>query len=312
MILRKHLALLWGLGCVEATPTPSMPTETTAQWDDAAAQELRAAMEASNQAWARGDIEAISATVAEDGFLPSYDLDMMGRPISFRSRAELLDFAKGMVAQLNQQSMTMEMQTKAIECRATAAFGVCTNEFDTIINAGGKTETWSFRGTGTGRKGPSGWQWTHWHASLAKLPDSPAAAGAPPPGMKYDLAALNSKDLKWETPTGAPPGVRVATVWGNPAEGAHAVFVEFPKKLRLPRHYHNANLWVTVLKGSMVVEHEGKANKLDTGGYMLEPGKTSHTMESPTGATVFQIADGPFDLVVVDEKGNPVPPTEKK
>lgn len=286
---------------------------TTATWDDAAAAELQAGSEAQMKAWEAGDVAAIRAGIANDGFLTSYDLDMMGQPVSFASGDEVAAYAQKMADAMKAMGATCQMKITKNDCKATSTIGACVTEVEANMTMGAKTETMWFRGTSIARKGEDGWKWTHWHGSLAKMPAMPAApppAAAPMvPAAPMDPISLKSKDLKWETPPGAPKGFRVAVTQGNPAKGPFAGYVEFPKGFTMPSHYHNASMWVHVLKGSMKVTFtDGKVVELGAGDFGFAPAKKIHTTESKNGVTLFQYADAAQDDVFVDAQGKPMPP----
>jgi quercetin dioxygenase-like cupin family protein len=287
---------------------------TTATWDDAAAAELRAAGEASMKAWETGDVATIRNGIASDGYLTSYDLDMMGQPVSFASGDEVAAYAQKMSDAMKAMGATCVMKITKNDCKATSTFGACVSEMEANMTMGGKTETMWFRGTSVARKGEDGWKWTHWHGSLAKLPPmpaTPAATPAIPPAPKPagEPIALKNKDLKWMTPEGAPKGLKVAVTWGDPTKGANAGYVQFPAGFKMPRHYHSASMWVHVLQGSMKVTFaDGKVVELRAGDFGYAPAKAVHTTESKNGVTLFQYADAAVDDVFVDDQGKPLPP----
>ncbi len=104
-------------------------------------------------------------------------------------------------------------------------------------------------------------------------------------------------------------GVKLAKVWEHPRTGAIAAFAKFPKGWKIPRHFHSSNIQAAILKGSLTVTIDGKPETTTkAGGYFLEPAREIHATMSKDGATIFQVTDGPFDAVVVDEQGNPLPP----
>lgn len=298
--------------CACAPKNQQANAPTTAVWDDAAAAELQAASEASMTAWEKGDVVAISSSIADDGYLASYDLDMMGQPISLNSKADVTAHAQKMADAMKAMGATCTMKITRNECKATSTFGACVTEMEGTFTMGDKTDTVFMRGTGTARKGADGWKWTHWHGSMAKMPPMPAAPAAaapvPPPPVAMDPVALKNKDLKWFTPPDAPKGLKVAVTWGDPMKGPFAGYVEFPKGFSMPRHYHPSNMWIHVLKGSMKVTFtDGKVAELGAGDFGFAPAKAQHTTESKGGVTVFQYADGPAGEVMVDDQGKPLP-----
>ncbi|MEK6607092.1 MAG: DUF4437 domain-containing protein [Myxococcota bacterium] len=314
-------ALAAALGCGETqTPPASSATPEVAHWDDAATRELRTFGEATMRAWQAGDIDTIRNGVAGDGFLASFDLDMMGKPIKLSSRDELVNFAETMIGQMKQSNTTMKLDTRMLECRATATFGGCAVEFDmTMKPADGQPMSFALRGTALARKGADGWKNTHWHASLAKLPEPPAPPPLPAPPV-FPAAALNPKDLQWMDVEGLP-GFRIAPVWIDPASGASAAFFQVPKKFKMGPHLHTANAWSVILKGSIThTGADGVARTTKAGGYEFMPQGELHTTEFKNGGTLFMMTDGALEMVPVDESGTkgapmiikPIPRAAKK
>lgn len=310
----KKLGIIIALFATAAccsVPPPAAQAPITAQWDQNAANELKAASEASMKAWESGDVAAIANGIADDGFLTSYDLDMMGQPISFTSKQDVVAHAQKMGDAMKAMNAKISSKLTRVDCQATATFGVCINEMECTMDMGGKTETMYFRGTGTARKGVDGWKWTHWHGSMAKLPPMPPPppAAAPAPAMPMSPISIKNKELNWMTPPGAPAGIKMALVEGDPMKSAFAAYVQFPKGTKLPRHFHDANVWIHVIKGDFKVSMvDGKVVDLGAGDFGFVPAKQQHTTESKNGALLFQYADGAWDEVLVDDQGKPLPP----
>jgi quercetin dioxygenase-like cupin family protein/ketosteroid isomerase-like protein len=307
--MRKIPTLCWAaaaMSCAEVQPPPPAPTPPrapSAKWDDAAAKELRAELDKMNTAWDTGDMAAVRSYIATDGTLDIYDFDAQGRPATFTSADEMIRTAEQMMAGMKKMGVSMKQEVKSADCRATGNFGVCIEEYDGHLTMpDGKTQTWSFRGTGTARKAADGWKWTHWHASYAALP--PPMPAPPPPPVSMNPRTYDLKKLKWTTPRDAPKGVKVAVVWEHPGTRAQAAFVQFPKKFALAPHHHTPNLWMTVVKGAITVTGpDGKAMEVKAGGFAQAPAGMVHSTESKQGATFFQLTDGPFDTVLESGAG---------
>jgi len=309
----KRICSMIALAALSAcAPKNQANAPTTAVWDEAAATELQAASEASMKAWETGDAAAVAAGIADDGFLTSYDLDMMGQPISFATKADVAAHAQKMADAMKAMGATCQMKITKNECRATATVGTCVNEVEATMTMGSKTEQMSFRGTGVARKGADGWKWTHWHGSMAKLPAMPAPQGAPaaaaaPAGSKApaDAVSFKKKDLKWE----AMGPVKVALTTGDHSKGAFTAYVDFPKNTKLGRHYHSAGSWVHVIKGPFKVTFvDGKVLDLADGDFGYVPALVQHSTEAKNGALLFQYSDGPETVIFVDDQGKPLPP----
>jgi quercetin dioxygenase-like cupin family protein/ketosteroid isomerase-like protein len=305
---------LFATAACSSAPPPAAQAPTTAQWDQNAANELKAASEASMKAWETGDVAAIGNGIADDAFLTSYDLDMMGQPISFASKADVVAYAQKSADAMKAMGATCKMTVTRNDCQATSTVGACVTEVDAVMTMGGKSENMSFRGTSVSRKGADGWKWTHWHGSLAKLPampppPPPAMAPASMPAAAMSAISIKNKDFKWMTPPGAPPGIKMALVEGDPMKSAFAAYAQFPKNTKIPRHFHNANTWLHVIKGDFKVSMvDGKVVDLGAGDFGFVPAKQQHTTESKGGAVVFQYADAAWDEVLTDDQGKPLPP----
>jgi quercetin dioxygenase-like cupin family protein len=119
-------------------------------------------------------------------------------------------------------------------------------------------------------------------------------------------ASANKGDYKWNE---MMPGMKAAEVWKDPATGGTATMMQATREQTFPRHFHTSGSHVYVIKGELVVtEAAGKGHKVKAGGYLYEPARMIHTTKIKKGTTAFQIGDGAFDFVPVDDKGDPLPP----
>lgn len=311
---KRHMvlgAVLAVSGCASTCPPAATATTPAAvQWDEGANAELVATVERMNDAWSKGDVEAVRALLAEESFVRSFDLDMMNQPIAFQSKAEVMAFAEQVFAEMKKAGATIQFTTKGIDCRGTATFGVCAGQMDATAQMGGKTEQMSFRLTAALQKDANGWVVTHWHGSSASAPAAPVAAApqvAPRPAVV--TAGVNAKELAWGAPPGVPPGLKLAVISGDPAKGAFSAMVEFPRGTSFPRHFHDANTYAYVVKGAFkVTMDDGRVLDIKPGGSLTVPAKAIHTTEAKVGAVVYQFSDGPETTVMVDAQGNPLPP----
>jgi anti-sigma factor ChrR (cupin superfamily) len=116
-------------------------------------------------------------------------------------------------------------------------------------------------------------------------------------------------DLKWTDldPTGAP-GVKVADLWGNHANGAFGAFFKLPAGFAVPLHTHTHDMKVVFISGTYIQAPEGKPEvRLGPGGYMMQPGGNyRHTTSCGKDAdcVFFVESSGGFDLKLV-EMGKP-------
>ena len=116
--------------------------------------------------------------------------------------------------------------------------------------------------------------------------------------------ALKLTDLD---PTGAP-GVKIVDLWGNHTKGAFGAYLKLPAGFAAPLHTHTHDMRVVFLSGTYIQAPEGKPEvRLGPGSYMLQPGRNyRHTTScgKASECVLFVESDGPFDLKVVQEKGN--------
>ena len=105
-------------------------------------------------------------------------------------------------------------------------------------------------------------------------------------------------DLKWNDVPGMD-GVKMAVVDGDPSKGAGHFFVKFTGGFAAPEHHHNADHFVTVISGTMVLTVDGKATELPAGSYFTFSGKKTHATACKAGADCLLFIDtrGKWDVV---------------
>lgn len=161
------------LGACAGGPRLAPQVQTTAQWNDAAAQEVRAQVERAMSAFASMDLESFKAGLTED--VVAFEMDLEGKPVRLGSRDEVVRYAEEMFAQVKEMGASMKLDIHSSDCHATSTLAYCTVEFDfTATMADGSTMLQPSRNSVVLRKGDDGWRWTHWHSSLAVLPTPPA------------------------------------------------------------------------------------------------------------------------------------------
>lgn len=168
------------IAVLAAACTQSQPKTDTAammvQWDSTAADEARAVVQKGFDAVAAMDLEGVKSILAQDVFLPTFDLDLENKPVRMATRDEATKYVEDTFAEVRKMNATVKVATKGIDCRATATFGVCTSEYDfSAAMADGKMMTQPSRITIALAKEADGWKWIHWHSSLSSAP--PPAGG---------------------------------------------------------------------------------------------------------------------------------------
>jgi quercetin dioxygenase-like cupin family protein len=104
-------------------------------------------------------------------------------------------------------------------------------------------------------------------------------------------------DLKWEAVPNSP--VSVAKAWTH-ANGSYCQFNKFPKGMKIPLHFHTADLGSVVVAGRVGFGEGGRAAQfVGPGTYQSLPGGLKHTTECGAEAdcVVFTCGAAPFDLV---------------
>jgi uncharacterized protein (TIGR02246 family) len=119
-----------------------------------------------------------------------------------------------------------------------------------------------------------------------------------------DMEMRESTALVWTdlVAPGFAPGVKRATVHGNPAgTGDYTIRLQFPSEYQVPVHWHPKGEHVTVLSGNFLVatgttRDENQFHSYRPGDFIYMPGRTSHyaTTRGPTTVQLHGI--GPFQL----------------
>lgn len=137
------------------------------------------------------------------------------------------------------------------------------------------------------------------HANPAQA--AAAHGGAAHGGSSLLLAA---DELKWNDVAGFP-GVKTAVLHGDPAKGPAHFFMKLPAGFKADTHFHNADHWVAVVAGTVVVTPEGGAEKrLPQGSGFSFTGKKHHVTKCAEGSdcVMFIDARGPWDVIPVAKK----------
>ncbi len=120
--------------------------------------------------------------------------------------------------------------------------------------------------------------------------------------MKKEPVMWAAEDIKWAEMKGGPPGVMVATLWGDMTKGAYGAFVKFPPNLKNPLHTHTSDIKAVIVSGTFFNVGEGGSEKFyGPGSYFLVPGGWKHTSGSgDQGCTMFMEQPGKFDLKPIE------------
>jgi len=155
--------LVW----VASAQTIGSRTKNTAQWDDQASKELMAALHHTHDVANAGDIKALKQSYIGDNALVTFELDPdNATPIALRSKKEIDAHLDRVSAGINAEG-TLNLDGPKMSCRATATFGVCTEECTVRLKKADGTERVDhFYGSGTAVKVGGEWKWVQWHMSV--------------------------------------------------------------------------------------------------------------------------------------------------
>ena len=151
---------------------------------------------------------------------------------------------------------------------------------------------------------------------MIALPVAAAAQGsgtqdtksaAPPAASR--LIVMPAGEVTWADLGPGAPGVKLAHLWGNLANGPFGALFKLPAGFAAPLHTHTHDMNVVILSGTYIQAPEGKPEfRLGPGSYFLQPGgEYRHTTScDKTSDCVFLVeTGGPFDLKPVDAGKGP-------
>ncbi len=148
--------------------------------------------------------------------------------------------------------------------------------------------------------------------TIAVVATALALAQMPSPASPVETAdqALSATydDLKWGKiiPELGERSPEIAIVHIDPLTKATELFIRNPVPFHVPLHWHSANETTTVIRGTMVFEHNGQRHTLGPGGFNYIPKKTHHQAWLPANGLAFITVDGAWDVNWVHG-----PPTER-
>src|SRR5690242_13724952 len=118
------------------------------------------------------------------------------------------------------------------------------------------------------------------------------------------LVVTPASVLKWTDLDPGAPGVKVADLWGNHANGAFGALFKLPAGFAAPLHTHTYDMKVVILSGTYIQAPEGKPEfRLGPGSYFMQPGGDYRHItccEQASDCVFFVESKGKFDLKPVD------------
>jgi SnoaL-like domain len=136
-------------------------------WDDKASNELAAALHHMHEVANNGDIKALKQLMLGDDKLVTFELasDQL-TPVPLRSKTEIDKHIDAVNEGISAEG-TLSLDMPKMNCRATATFGVCTEECTIRLKTADGTERVDhFFGTGSAIKTGGEWKWVQWHMSV--------------------------------------------------------------------------------------------------------------------------------------------------
>jgi uncharacterized protein DUF4437 len=115
---------------------------------------------------------------------------------------------------------------------------------------------------------------------------------------------ISAANLKWIDldPTGAP-GVKIATLWGDPTKGRFGAFFRLPAGFAAPLHTHTHPMKVVMVSGTYIQGPDGAVEfRLGPGSYLMQPGgnyRHTTSCDSASDCVIFVESIGAFDLHIV-------------
>ena len=120
---------------------------------------------------------------------------------------------------------------------------------------------------------------------------------------------IRFQDLKWEKmqPELGDRSSEITILRVDSKTKATHLMIRVPKNFHVPKHWHTANETHTVVKGTFIIEHEGKRAILGQGSWNFVPSKMAHEAwtKPNEGALLYITVDSAWDINWVD--GPPKP-----
>jgi quercetin dioxygenase-like cupin family protein len=111
---------------------------------------------------------------------------------------------------------------------------------------------------------------------------------------------IRFQDLKWERmqPELGDKASEMTILRVDSKTKATHLMIRFPKNFHVPKHWHTANETHTVVKGTFIIECEGKRETLTQGSWNYVPSKVAHEAwtKPNEGALLYISVDSGFDI----------------
>ncbi len=145
-------------------------------------------------------------------------------------------------------------------------------------------------------------------ASLLAAP-APARSDAPAGGDAAPSPIFSAyRTFTWNKiiPDLGSASPEIAILHVDPKTQATQLMIRTPRAIHVRKHWHTANETHTILRGTAVLECDGKRATLGPGGFNYMPAKMVHEAWLPADSLTFITVDSAWDINWVDG-----PPTAK-
>ncbi|HLW54596.1 MAG TPA: cupin domain-containing protein [Candidatus Angelobacter sp.] len=94
-------------------------------------------------------------------------------------------------------------------------------------------------------------------------------------------------------------GVSMATIWGDPNQGAHATYTKFVPGYDAGTHTHTNDVWIVGIKGAYLYKDDAGEKRIGPGDFLRVPGGKKHWSggDKKQGALFYEESSGKFDLI---------------
>ena len=145
--------------------------------------------------------------------------------------------------------------------------------------------------------------WTVSFLVVLALPAQSSTQHNPAGASQADVAPLHAMsarydDLQWQpiAPELGADSPQVSVLRVDDKTHATQLLIRMPKQMHVPMHWHSANETHTMIKGTMVFEHDGQRHELGPVGFNYLPARTHHQAWSSDDALVFITVDSGWDI----------------
>ena len=109
--------------------------------------------------------------------------------------------------------------------------------------------------------------------------------------------------VRWSPARMGPTGIQMAIVHVDPETKATQIYVRLAPGARVPRHWHNANETLVVIRGALTMEHDsGERYTLHPGDLTVLPRRMVHRGSAGDEETILFVSmDGPWNITLVPD-----------